>query len=68
MDQVQSLFGLYQHCESLIVSLSAFGGVTSFVKEKFRDGIDIFIKVEFCYILTYMQISQWLKNGICFKS
>ena len=48
-DQVQSLFGLDQHCESLIMPLSAFGGVADSIrKEKFRGGIGIFVKVEIC--------------------
>ena len=44
-DQVQSLFGLDQHCKYLIAPLSAFGGVVAFVKDKIQDGIDIFVKV-----------------------
>ena len=51
-DQVQSLFRLDQHCKSLIVSLSAFGGVVAFVEEKFRDGIRKFVKVEICCFLS----------------
>ena len=45
------------------MSLSAFGGVAAFVKEKFRGGIDIFVKVEICYILSYFAISHQLKVG-----
>ena len=49
----------FNHClnliniyESLIAPLSTFRGIVAFVKETFRDEIDIFVKVEICYILT----------------
>ena len=57
------MFGLDQHCEGLIVSLSAFGGVAAFVKKKFRDGIGIFDKVEIRYIWSHYAIPHWLKMG-----
>ena len=46
---------LDQHCKSLIASLSAFGGVAIFVKEKFQDETRIFVKVEICCFLSNMQ-------------
>ena len=54
---------LNQNCESLIASLSAFGGVAAFVKEKFRGGTSIFVKVEICYILSHFAIPHRLKVG-----
>ena len=65
VDQVQSLFGLNQHCKSLIPPLSTFGGVVAFVKEKFRDGIDIFVKGEICYILTNYANPTSKRVGFC---
>ena len=51
----------FNHCldliniaKYLIASLSAFGGVVVFVKEKFQDGIRIFVKVEICCFLSNM--------------
>ena len=40
----------------MFASLSAFGDVAVFVKEKFRDGIRIFVKVEICCFLSKLQI------------
>ena len=42
---------------------SAFGGVATFVKEKFQGRIDIFVKVEICYILFHFSIPHRLKVG-----
>ena len=44
------------------MSLSTFGGVVAFViKDKFRGGIDIFVKVEICYILFHFATPHRLK-------
>ena len=48
---------------SLNASLSAFGGVAVFVKEKFGDGIHIFVKVEICCFFQKYGISHRLDVG-----
>ena len=57
------MFRLDQHCKSLIASLSAFGGVATFVEEKFQDGIHIFVKVEICFFLKNKAIPHRLDVG-----
>ena len=47
----------------MIASLSAFGGVAVFVKEKFRDGIRLFVKVEICCFLKNKAIPHRLDVG-----
>ena len=65
-DQVQSLFGLDQNCESLNASLNAFGGFATFIrKEKFRGVIGIFVKVEICYFVSYAN-PTFVKKWVCF--
>ena len=46
------------------MSLSAFGGVAVFVKEKFRDEIHIFVKVEICWFLKYANPTSQIGCGV----
>ena len=62
------MFGLDQHCESLVAPLRAFGGIAALVKEKFRGGMDIFVKVgDLLYFVSFCNPVGFASNPMSIK-